>query len=354
MQVVNCTLYRDNPYQQLLYRGILDRYEPLKGDVDEAIKLQRGLKNARQILHIHWEEHVIRHAQSSAEAFAMVEFFLARLAYFKKLGGYVVWTVHNILPHEQEWEDAFLALRRGVAEAAERICVHNLATIPLLRAQTQFKEGAPFLLPHPTYFGVMDPLPDQLEPETPTALIFGKLRPYKAIEKFIDAFGASNLPRQGAILKICGEGLKNQTYAQDLVETYEGAAPNVVFDIRRAPDEELPALFGGATAIILPYERLLTSGVLFAAMTLGAPVIAPRLPQVIESLPRENHAFLYDPDNLADAITAFERLSTISAEERADLRAALLFRAYYHRPERISRLLGGVYDLANEKKKKAA
>ena len=106
MKIINYTVYKGNPYTTALYSSLVGKYDPIKGDIDSAIAELKAKKLA--VLHVHWEEHLIRHCLCPSEARQLIVFSISRLEYFKKLGGIVVWTVHNAMPHEMEFPDLFL------------------------------------------------------------------------------------------------------------------------------------------------------------------------------------------------------------------------------------------------------
>ncbi|OWK24291.1 hypothetical protein AJ87_24245 [Rhizobium yanglingense] len=190
MKIVNYTVYKGNPYTRAIYSSILPEYEPVKGDIDDAILELKT--NKIGVIHIHWEEHLIRHCRSVSEAKQLVAYNLARLEYFKKLGGIVLWTVHNALPHEMEFPDLFLQYRKGIALLANRILVHNAATITLLSNQGIQFAWKTSVLSHPSYLRVYTDTKPDISTITPLAvnksiLAFGLVRRYKNLERlFID------------------------------------------------------------------------------------------------------------------------------------------------------------------------
>lgn len=344
-RVNNFTIYKDNPYHGLIYGALGAKYNPLKGDVDAAV---RDIKSGDAfIFHIHWEEHLIRRARTAAEAAALVEHFIARLNYFNRLGGKTVWTIHNSKPHELEHVEQFMRLRSALAELADRICVHNTHSISVLREQAPASLEKFHLLAHPSYHGIY--APDefdflQFDAASPKeVLLFGKVRRYKAIDGFLEGYLQSGLAAEGIGVRVCGEPLHTEEYGDALASQF-GAAPGVVLDFRRVPDDEVAGLLGAAGCVCLPYERFLTSGALLAAMTFGAPIVAPNLPQMRETLPPSAHEFLFDPRAPGAVYEKLRAIFALDATERRALRIAIEKRARDFHPERISAQLGRLYD----------
>jgi hypothetical protein len=74
--VYNHTIYRENPYHEVLYRAIGKRYRPVRGDVELATE---GLRSGEgRLLHLHWEEHCLRPCRTGAEARAVAARTLER------------------------------------------------------------------------------------------------------------------------------------------------------------------------------------------------------------------------------------------------------------------------------------
>ncbi|MCI4661818.1 MAG: glycosyltransferase [Neomegalonema sp.] len=345
MTVFNYTVYRDNPYQPVMYSAIGDRYALEKGTIDNAMDGQRARKDGtHQLFHIHWEEHIIRRSPTEAEAMAAAKYFMDRLRFFRRRGGRVLWTIHNIAPHELEYEAVFSWLRSELLKSVDRICVHNLEAINVLREQGAVPLEKVVYLPHPAYHGFYEDAGDGAGALTGRELlVFGKVRRYKAIDKLLERFVSGLTAGQDIALRIAGEPLAKEGYGEQLLARFEGK-PGLTLDFRRIPDEEVPQLFSQHAAAVLPYERFLTSGALLAAMTCGMPVIAPNVSQIREIVPAVNHAFLFDP---AQPETLFDRaqaLLALGAEERRSLRAEIRKRADYFHPDRISSQLGAVYD----------
>lgn len=342
--VINYVIYRNNPYHQLLYRALDGRYAAKRGAVDDAIAAQRAAgSNAPQLFHVHWEEHALKPAKTLAEAYAATDYVLEAIDAFREIGGKVVWTVHNETPHELQHLDAFHKMRRGLIERADRICVHNLRSIEVLASQGPPAADRLYYLPHPSYAGVYEPSPPRDGAPSRTVLIFGMIRRYKGLSAFIDAFRRSDLPKRGIRLRLSGEPLGDDDYADELRRDH-GDADGVDLDFRRVPEDEVATLFQESGCLALPYERFLSSGALHAAMTCGTPVVGPNDTTLCEVLPPENQPFLYREGVEGDIFACIEAVLALPDDARRAMREAALARASYLHPDRISRQLGALYD----------
>jgi len=99
-------------------------------------------------------------------------------------------------------------------------------------------------------------------------LFFGRILDYKGLDLLLEAFAQIEPLYPAARLKIAGSGD---------IEPYRALLSglrNVELDLRYIPEEEVPSIFSGSDAVILPYREATQSGVIAVAQTAGVPVIA--------------------------------------------------------------------------------
>jgi glycosyltransferase involved in cell wall biosynthesis len=124
------------------------------------------------------------------------------------------------------------------------------------------------------------PLPAELEgAESPVILFFGLLRPYKGIDTLLEAF--RRVP--GAELWIAG----NPRMDLEPLRRLAAEAPGRVrFLPRFVEDAEIPAILRRTDLVALPYRDIEHSGVLYAALAFGKPLVLSAVggfPEVAES-----------------------------------------------------------------------
>src|ERR687896_700819 len=107
------------------------------------------------------------------------------------------------------------------------------------------------------------PLPPELAAvEGPVVLCFGVVRPYKGVDVLVEAFRSV----AGAELWVVGRPLGVSLKAL-------GAPAGVRFVPRYVSDAELPAFFRRADLLVLPHRTVDVSGVLFAGLAFGKPMV---------------------------------------------------------------------------------
>ena len=158
-----------NPYQALLYRrtltagiapvpmGTLDGLEPLTNVAPSLVA--NGVTPA---LHLHWLNRITRNATDAAHAEAEVQAFLARLDAFLAAGGRLVWTAHNVLPHDSRYPAADTVLRQGLADRAALVHVVAGGTAEAIGDRYTLPPPERVVhVPHPSYRGAYPEGPDR-------------------------------------------------------------------------------------------------------------------------------------------------------------------------------------------------
>ena len=350
MVVATWPFDRDNPFQALLTSrfeefGIVPIGMDRLADLDDPIALPAlaGLRadGVDVVLHLHWLARVLRGAASEAEGRERVASFLGALDAFRA-GGRIVWTVHNVLPHDTAFPSVDLELRRGVVERADIIHVLSAGTVAAAAPLYEIPASKVLNIPHPAYLGVY--LDDVSEADArlhyglgANDIVFGfvgNLRPYKGLADLLDAFesiAASPPDARRRRLLIAGMPAADPSI-ETLLERAR-AHPDIVVDARRIPANELSIPLRASDVIVLPYRSTLNSGALLLALSFARPVIAAASPHVTETV-GPDASITYDsndPDGLGAALRDADRLRTPEA------RAAATATAGRFDPDEISR-----------------
>ena len=158
------------------------------------------------------------------------------------------------------------------------------------------------------------PLPAELrDAEGPVILFFGLLRPYKGIDTLLRAFRRV----EGAELWIVGNPRMDVEPLRHLAAEAPG---RVRFLTRFVEDAEVPASLRRAELVVLPYRDAEHSGVLYAALAFGKPLVLSAVggfPEVAEL----GAARLVPPEDPAALAAVLDELVRDEAA-RAELGAA--------------------------------
>jgi beta-1,4-mannosyltransferase len=323
---------RDNPFQALLASrfeefGIVPIGMDRLADLDDPVALPAlvGMRadGVDVVLHLHWLARVLRGVEAEAEGRERVTSFLAAIDAFLATGGRLVWTVHNVLPHETSYPALDLELRRGVVARADIVHVLSAGTVAAAAGQYAIPPEKVLHVPHPAYVGVY---PDDVSDADARRhygigtddVVFGfvgNLRPYKGLDDLLDAFEAvAAAPPDARRRRLLIAGMPAADPSIEAVLARARAHPDVVVDARRLPAEELSLPLRASDVVVLPYRSSLNSGALLLALSFGRPVIAAASPHVTETV-GPDASITFEPDDRAALIEALRGVDRLLARE---------------------------------------
>ena len=299
-----------NPYQAMLYASIDGAFSARPGTIVDALDvLGRADWPQRAIFHLHWEDAIYRHLPNADAALQECQRFLERSEQFLEDGGLFVWTIHNRAPHDGRFLEVHEELCAKLGVLAHQIHVHSYSAAAELARDRRLDHSKLAVIPHGNFAPVF-PL-RRIPPRTAQGgrrfLLFGRLGRYKGSDELVRAFLALRDPP--AQLVIAGK----QIDPIDLSAVPPSVAPRITTENRFLDETEIPKLFASVDFVVAPYVASLTSGTLMLAMSLGRPVIAPRLPTLAELIADGENGLLFDPYQEAGLAAALARACEIEA-----------------------------------------
>jgi glycosyltransferase involved in cell wall biosynthesis len=326
-----------NPYQELLYEEMraLGVEVSFLGELTPSRTLNlmllpietvwQRLRGAR-IAHLHW---VFAFSLPYADRFSLLRrvssaLFVAWLNVCKLAGIYIVWTAHNVLPHERVFVDDVKARRRLVAHA-DLVIVHSsfvladLARLGAVPRRSAAIRHGPFRAARPA-----DP-PVERRPGHAARefLFFGRVQEYKGVEDLMAAFAA--LPAEcSAHLTVAGL-CNDARLLQRLSSLNSSCRPTVTMRLEFLTGDDLTSLIRAADVVVLPFRRVTTSGSAIFALSWAKPLIVPDLPAFADLPSRAVVRYSGQTAGLTQALAELTRAD--DGELLAMSRAA---RAYSH------------------------
>jgi len=316
-----------NPYQRLLYGELARHGIAVVPDASfDAGWLRRARRSVR-ILHFHWPQSFWRNERGPRPlrhplSYPKLALFAARLAAARALGYRVVWTVHQVYPHERVAGPVDRLGARILARASNVLIVHDRGTAATVALELPADAAKVVVVPHGSYAGVYPAGRDRqavrrelgLADDTFAFLCFGDLRTYKSVAFALEAFARVDASR--AALVVTG-GIEDAEQAE-AVRAAAAADSRVVERLGFVADERVAELFSACDAALCSRGDGGTSGSLILALSLGLPVVAARRPAYEELLDGEAAGWLFepgDPDSLA------RTLERAALADRAELAA---------------------------------
>lgn len=317
-----------NPYQPLLVEGL--RHAGIEVETTSSLAGLARRSSRRpgrgELVHLHW----LPVAGLRPRRLARWWLFARRVAALRRRGVAMVWTAHNLVPHESALPALDLWMSRTVARHASRIICHSAGAQAELIARLHVPDVSTIrVIPHGHYIesyrntlsrnacrGTLG-----LDADATVFLLLGTLRAYKGVLELVDAFRRVRDPHVRLI--IAGKPYDAAVDA-DVRARVEPDA-RVTYVPGRIPDDDIQIYLNAADAVVFPYRSSLTSGALILAMSFGRACIVPRLPGMADCL-GERGGIFYDAerkDALFEALSmAARRRSTLSGMGAINLQRA--------------------------------
>lgn len=309
----------DNPYQDELAKGL--EAQGVKVVKEEYLaKLFRFYLFPRflpDVLHLHWLPMVGLRPLN----FIRSLLYIFRLFVFRMCGVKLVWTVHNLIPHEAKHPLADVLFRRIVGKVSNAVIAHGETA----RQELLSKLGVPLtktvVILHGNYIGVYENNIDKSEARkrlnvvdsSLVMLFLGNLRPYKGVLEFVRTFRGLELESSDVRLIIAGRPL-DEKLSRELICAI-GNCGSIDYRPGFVPSDMVQFYMNAADLIVMPYKKVLSSGLAVLAMSFGKPCVAPAIGCLRDILTSDG-SFLYsvdDPNGLRTALlNAVEKRQQLS------------------------------------------
>ena len=289
---------KENPYQNLLYSHMKD-VEVIK---KKSISLSWILSNEPCVIHLHW----LGKSNILLYPFKLL-YLMLRLKIAKSRGYKIVWTVHNLEPHERRHKLFDHFAHKFLANNAHSIIVHSNSGKKELLDKLNVKnpEKRVKVIYHGNYIGWYQRKISRKEARKKLGIKddeivfmnFGMIRNYKNVPLIIDSFkrlkGNYRLILAG---KPFSEQIKNS------IECEAGKDNRIITALKFIPDNDVQVYFMASDIVLLPFKSITTSGSLLLAMSFGKPVLAFKSLFISEIVDESYGMVIENENNLADAM----------------------------------------------------
>lgn len=291
------------------------------------------LRNARgcDCAHLHWPSFFYS-APGASRPRLLVGFarFVALLILIRLLGLRVLWTAHNLYPHDRCPLPVLDTLaRRFVIAIASTVFVHGPSAARILEAEFPSVRGKTVIIDHGNWIGRY---PNTVGRATAREhlgladefvyLFIGLCKEYKNVHGLVEGFALMPASHR---LVIAGK-FQSRDYQDRIEALIRATAPDRIrLEARFIPDEELQYFLSACDVVTLPYLDTLTSGAAMLAISFGRPVVAPRRGQLVDVIDQEC-GILYDHERPGAFVEALQAVSGRRYDEASILRRAGTFR----------------------------
>lgn len=275
---------RDNPYTYLLQQATARH-----GIQTSEFGPLPLLRSRWDVIHVHWPDMVLLHGGALRQAITGAA-LLVILRVHRRLGATLVWTVHNIAPHERRAPRVVRWFMHSFASLSDAIISPSNAGLSLaVEAYPQLAEKPSAVIPIGSYEVEYPAPPSKSEARrrlgvAEDAFLFvslGMIRPYKNLPRLASQFSALLDP--DARLIIAGPP-KDADEVQRLADI-AAADPRIRVIPERIDDKRVPEFLSAADRFVAPFTSIVNSGSLLLALAFRRPALVPNagaMPEVAD------------------------------------------------------------------------
>ncbi|HET7757390.1 MAG TPA: glycosyltransferase [Steroidobacteraceae bacterium] len=252
------------------------------------------------VISVHWPSFLYYVPESRPRTYWNLLRFCVFMLALRARGARIVWTAHNLYPHDGG--KAVLAhriARQVVARLASLVAVHGSSSATRVGREFAVSSSRLLLIEHGNWLGfyantlTRDAARRRLDiPAAAFVFLFiGLCKPYKNLEQLLRGHAALS---DDSLLWIVGR-FQSPAYRAAVRHAASLAAPGrTTIRDEFVKSDDLQLYLNACDAVVLPYREILTSGAAMLALSFGRPVVAPRM-GTLEELVTEDCGVLYDP-----------------------------------------------------------
>ena len=299
-----------NSYQNMLYS------ESRKANwIVKAIETPFNVPLDVDAVHIHWQNAIwgLSHLERSELMNSDFTSLFAFKNHVSRKKRHMIWTVHNLVPHDSTELDSEIALMRKMNEESDVIHFLTHESVAEIKKFIPVDERKIIVEPPCSYLGF---LPNKLNSEAmrqrygiaKESLIIGfvgQIRPYKNVQLLIDAFLELYEEFHNLVLIVAGLN-------QDPIVDSSMRELSQQFDYIHYIDRFLtPIEFAELSSLIqiacYPYTSILNSGSLFSSLSFGHHIVLPNHPG-LSSFKNKKFVTFFDANSLVSLRTSLREV----------------------------------------------
>lgn len=295
------------------FRGSQASETPIHEKIIRILKYYKELftytlKTDSRLFHVQWENKFIYFDRTILNI------------YYKIIGKKIVFTAHNVNAGERDDNDSFLnrLTLKFKYKIADHVIVHTEKMKQLLLTDFDIPEDKVTVIPH----GINNVIPQtgltrvqareklQLNGSEKVLLFFGNIAPYKGLKHLVLALVELKRNMNDIKLIITGRFNGQEAYweeIQNIIREYD-LKEQIFEKTGFVPDQEVEIYYKAADVLMLPYNYIFQSGVIFVSYAFGLPVIATDVGSLKEEIIEGMTGFVCQPENpvdLADKIYTY-------------------------------------------------
>jgi glycosyltransferase involved in cell wall biosynthesis len=237
--------------------------------------------------------------------------FAIYLAAARVLGYEIIWTAHDLLPHQPVFANDARA-RDALLSKAKIVIALSEATADELRElgarRVVVIAHGPFTSPYPVTLTRDDARASfGFNADDVVVSLIGRIEPYKGADVLMEA--AAQLPSSSRIKILLAGACSDAAYRDELLRLAAVTGSRVTTSLEWIPDDDLARYLQATDVAAFPFRRITNSGSVILAQSFGLPAVIPNLPS-LRDIP-DDAAIRFEPgvENLVAALLEAEGLS---------------------------------------------
>lgn len=336
---------RLNPYQGLLYKGFADRnfaVAPiLKPETFRDLGAFRDLA-ASTTLHLHWNSWMTFNEPDRERARTLGIGMVGRMQKMREMGIHLVWTVHNLYPHDAQHVDVELEIQQRIADTSDTVHLMSRSSMRAISEYVEIDESKALFSPHPSYAGAYPDVVTRAEAramlgiaeEEVVFLMFGALKPYKGLTRLLKSFDLFTKANASGRYRLLVAGAGDGTEEAEVFIKNCLAHPNVLIESSKIPNDRAQIFLRASDIGLANYSRTLNSGASLLYHTFDLPVVAAEV--LSEALSPAGSVIVTD-ESVDAFVSALEKASEVLVGQ--EVRKIVRDHMRFFDPETVSRNL---------------
>lgn len=218
----------------------------------------------------------------------------------------IVWSLHNIIPHNRKHLGQIHYAQRRFAKYVHFIRLFSAESLKLAAGTLCIPENKFRIVPSGSYITYYPNTVSKAEARSflrlpsdkKVFLFFGSVKQYKNVEALIEAF--KELNDKDTLLLIAGKCYDNKLK----VQIKAALSDNITFIDKFIPVAEVQYYYNSADVVVSPFVDIENSGSVLVAMGFKKVIIAPEK-GVLKYRLNKQSGFLYENGNLLDTMLKF-------------------------------------------------
>jgi beta-1,4-mannosyltransferase len=307
-----------NAYVGLLYEHLSRLGFSIVRDGRFTVRWLRRSRHTVDVLHFNWPQPYYVYRRRPRRLVRVLSWltlarFAGRLVVARVLGYRVVWTVHEVYPHELIARRLDRWAGRVLARLSHALIAHDVATSQAIANELGRRLPKKIrVIPHGSYIGVYPPGRSRHEvrrelgiaPDAFVFLSFGSLRRYKDIDVLLEGFARMSL--ENTVLVVAGKA--RDAEAAHLVRAAEASDQRIKTyqELDYVPDDRVRELFEACDVSVVSRGDGGTSGALMLALSLGKAVIVADQPSNVDLVADHGCGWTFAAQDAASLAAAME------------------------------------------------